>query len=126
MGCMSIVLTSSMMLALTGVKSYYPNSFPLLQMTPLILRTVPLAAKKNTRSGLCRYLWYIWLIMIVQLIERGPVVIPTGPMIKDSRHFSWILLKEAKVVYICHNWQFLSPGKMKTEHDATRSGRCWM
>ena len=89
------------MLALTGVKSYSPNSFPLLQMTPLILRCHWL--QKKTRSGLCRYLWCIRLIMIVQLIERGPVVIPTGPMIKDSRYFSWILLKEAKVVYFCYN-----------------------
>ena len=28
---------NSMMLALTGVQLYSPNSFPLLQMTPLIL-----------------------------------------------------------------------------------------
>ena len=34
---MSMVLISSMILALTGVKLYSPNSFPLLQMTPLIL-----------------------------------------------------------------------------------------
>ena len=34
------------MLGLTGVRLYFPNSFPLLQMTPFILQTVPLAAKK--------------------------------------------------------------------------------
>ena len=36
-GCMRMVLMSSTMLALTGVKLYSPNSFLLLQMTPLIL-----------------------------------------------------------------------------------------
>ena len=41
---------SSMMLALTGVKLYSPNSFPLLQMTPLILPTVSLAAEKNVQG----------------------------------------------------------------------------
>ena len=39
---------SSMMLALTGVKLNSPNSFPLLQMTPLNLPTVSLAAEKKT------------------------------------------------------------------------------
>ena len=38
-GCMRMVLMSSRMLALTGVKLYSPNSFLLLQMTPLIHRT---------------------------------------------------------------------------------------
>ena len=33
------------MLALTVVKIYYPNSFRLLQMTPLILPRMPLAAE---------------------------------------------------------------------------------
>ena len=42
---------SSMMLALTGVKLYSPNSFPLLQMAPLILPTVSLAAKKKNVQG---------------------------------------------------------------------------
>ena len=65
-----MVLMSSMMLELTGVKLYFPNSFPLLQMTPFILPMVPLAAEKK-RSGLCCYLWCFWLIMIVQLIEQG-------------------------------------------------------
>ena len=45
-GCMSMVLICSMMLALTGVTLYAPNSFTLLQMTPLILPTVSLAAEK--------------------------------------------------------------------------------
>ena len=36
------------MLALTGVKSYFPNSFPLLQVKPFILPTVSLVAEKNT------------------------------------------------------------------------------
>ena len=43
-----MVLMSSMMLALTGVKIYSPDSSPLLQMTPLILPTVSLAAEKKT------------------------------------------------------------------------------
>ena len=34
----------------------------------------------------------------VQLIEQGQVVIPTGSMIKGSRHFYWILLKEANLL----------------------------
>ena len=46
--CMGMVLMSSMMLALTGVKLYSPNSFPLLQMTPLILPTVSFTAEKKT------------------------------------------------------------------------------
>ena len=45
-----MVLVSSMMLALTGVKLYSPNSFPLLQMTKLILQTVALAAGKNVQG----------------------------------------------------------------------------
>ena len=49
-GCMSMVLMRSMLLALTGVKLYSPNSFPLLQMTPLILPTVSLAAEKNVQG----------------------------------------------------------------------------
>ena len=36
-------------------------------------------------------------IIIVQLIEQGQVVIPTGPMIKGSRPFYWTLLKEANL-----------------------------
>ena len=39
---------SSMVLAITGVKLYSPNSFPLLQMTLLILPTVSSAAVKKT------------------------------------------------------------------------------
>ena len=74
---------SSMMLALSGVKLYCPNSFPLLQIF--------LAADKKP-SGLCCYLWCYWLIMIVQFIEQGQVVIPTaGSMIKGRRPFYWIL-----------------------------------
>ena len=50
-GCMSMVLMSSMMLALTGVKLYYLNSFPLLQITTLILPLISrsLAAEKTFR-----------------------------------------------------------------------------
>ena len=54
-GCMSMVLMSSMTLALTGV-IYYPNSFPLLQMTPLILPTVSLAAETNVQGNICMLL----------------------------------------------------------------------
>ena len=43
------------------------------------------------------YLWCYWLIMTVQLIERGQVVIPTRPVIKCSRPFYLILLKEANL-----------------------------
>ena len=46
---------SSMMLALTGVKVYSPNSCPLLQMTPLILTTVSLAAEKNVQGYVISY-----------------------------------------------------------------------
>ena len=84
------------MLALTGVKLYSQNPFPLLQMTPLILPSVTLTAE-NKRSRLCCYLWCFWLIMIVQIIEQGQVVIQTGSMIKGSRPFYWILLKEANL-----------------------------
>ena len=38
-----------MMLALTAVKLYFPNSFPLLQVKPFILPTVLLAADKTLR-----------------------------------------------------------------------------
>ena len=41
------------------------------------------------------YIWCYRLIMIVRLIEQGQVIIPTGLMIKGSRPFYWILLKEA-------------------------------
>ena len=44
-----MVLMSSMMLALTGVKLYSANSSPFLQMTPMILPTVSLAAEKTFR-----------------------------------------------------------------------------
>ena len=83
------------MLALTRVKLYSPNSFPWLQMTPLILPTVSMAAKK--RPGLCSYLLCHWLIMIVQLIEQGQVVITTGSIINGSRPFYWILFKEVNL-----------------------------
>ena len=36
------------MLALTGIKLYSPNSFPLLQMTSLVLPTVSLTSEKKT------------------------------------------------------------------------------
>ena len=45
--------------------------------------------------------WCYWLIMIVQLIEQGQVVSRTGPMIKDSGPFYWILLKEVNLFLIC-------------------------
>ena len=82
------------MLTLTEVKLYSPNSFQFLQMTPWILLTVHLAAEKK-RSALCcyMYLWCYWLILIVQLIEHGQVVIPTGSVIKGSIPFYWVLLK---------------------------------
>ena len=86
------------MLTFTG---YFPNSFPLLQVKPFILLTVSLAAEKN-RQGLYCNPWCYWLIMRVQLIEQGQVVIPTGSMVKGSRPFYWILLKEANL-----NQQFL-------------------
>ena len=35
--------------------------------------------------------------MIVELIEQGQVVTPTRSMIKGSRPFYWILLKEANL-----------------------------
>ena len=83
------------MLALIGVKLYSPNSIQLLQMTPLILPTVSMAAEK--RSGLCSYLLCYWLIMIMQLIGQCQVVITTGSMINGSRPFYWILLNEANL-----------------------------
>ena len=46
---------SSMMLALTGVKLYSLNSFPLMQMTPLILPTVSLAAEKSIQGYVVTY-----------------------------------------------------------------------
>ena len=49
LGHMNTVLMSSMMLPLTGVKSYFPNSFPLLQVKPFILPTVSLVAEKKKR-----------------------------------------------------------------------------
>ena len=45
------------MLALTGVKLYSPNSFPWLQMTPLILTTVSLAAEKNAQGYVVTYMY---------------------------------------------------------------------
>ena len=66
-GCMSMVLMSSMIQALTGIKLYSP--------------IVPIVANDtvdSTNDGLCCYLWCYWLIMIVKLIEHGLVVTPTG------------------------------------------------
>ena len=37
--------------------------------------------------------------MIVHLIEKGQVVIPIGSMIKCSRPFYWILLKETDLSF---------------------------
>ena len=80
----------SMMQALTGVKLYSQNSFPLLQILP----KVSLAS--------CCYLWGYMLIMIVKLIEQGLVVhvIPTGSMIKGSKNFYSILLKEDNLYFL--------------------------
>ena len=39
----------------------------------------------------------------MQLIEQGQVVIPTRPMIKGSRPFYWILLKEANLYSMWSN-----------------------
>ena len=39
----------SMMLALNGVKLYFPNSFPLLQVKLFILPTMSLAVEKTYR-----------------------------------------------------------------------------
>ena len=50
-----MVLMSQMMLALNGVKLYSLNSFQLLQMTPLILQTVSLAAEKNAQGYVVTY-----------------------------------------------------------------------
>ena len=38
--------------------------------------------------------------MIVQLIEQGEVIISTGSMIKCSRPFYWILLKEVNLCLV--------------------------
>ena len=88
---------SSMILAFTGVKLHSPNSFPLLQITPLILPPVSSAAEKCL--GLYCYLWCYCVIIIVRLIEQGQIVIATGSMIKGSTAFYWILLKEANLYY---------------------------
>ena len=81
------------MLALTGVKSYLPNSFPI----ETVYFTNSVIGCQNKRSGSYCYLWCYRLIMIVQLIEQGQVVILIGSIIKDSRPFYWILLKEANL-----------------------------
>ena len=39
------------------------------------------------------------IIIILQLIEQGQVTILRRPMIKGSRPFYWILLKEANLSY---------------------------
>ena len=45
------------------------------------------------------------------LIEQGQVVIPTGSMIKGSRPFYWILIKEANLyLYLrlqCHDSHYV-------------------
>ena len=56
-----------------------------------------LAAEKK-RSGLCCYLWRYLLIMIVQWIQQGQLVIPTGSIIRGNIPFYWILLKEANLL----------------------------
>ena len=76
------------MLALTGVKSYFPNSFPLLQVKPFILLTVSLVAeKKNVQD------YVVTFGVIGQFKEQGQLVILKGSIFKGSRPFYWILLK---------------------------------
>ena len=81
------------MLALTGVKIYSPNSFPLLQMTPLILQTMSLAAEKMFR---------VILLPLVLLANNDFAIDRTGSStcsdsnrvnVKGSRPFYWILIK---------------------------------
>ena len=67
-----MILISSMMLALTGIKLYSSNSFPLLQMTPLILPTVSFAAEKTFR---------VMLLPVVILANNDCAIDRTGPMI---------------------------------------------
>ena len=80
----------SMVQALTGVKLYSQNSFPLLQILP-----------KVSLASCCYFCGYR-LIMIVKLIEQCLVVrvIPTGSMIKGSIHFYWILFKEDNLYFL--------------------------
>ena len=69
------------MLALTGVKSYFPNSFPLWQVKPFILPTVSLVAEKNVQD------YVVTFGAIGQFIEQGQLVILKGSIIKGSRPF---------------------------------------
>ena len=67
---------SSMMLALTGVKLYSPISFLLLQMTPLILPTVSLAAEKTFR---------VILLPLVLLANNECAIERTGSSSNSNR-----------------------------------------
>ena len=87
------------MLALTGLKLYSLNSFPLLQMTPLILPTVSLAAEKKT--------FRVMLLPLVVLANNGCAIDRTGLssnsnrlMLKGSRPFYWILIKKPTCNYL--------------------------
>ena len=72
-----MVLISSMMLALTGVKLYSSNSFPLLQMTPLILPMVSMAAEKKT--------FRVMLLPVVILANNDCAMDRTGPSSNSNR-----------------------------------------
>ena len=58
----------------------------------------------------------------MQLIEHGQVVIPTGPMIKGSRPFYWILLKEANLLVnwprIFNHIQGIDKSQAQRRHDS--------
>ena len=97
-----MVLMSSMIQELTGVKLYSPNFFPLLQITPFILPTMSMAPEKNVQGYVVTFGAIGQIIMIVKLIEHVIVVIPTGSiiMLKGSRPFYWILFKEANLSFM--------------------------
>ena len=76
MGHKNTVLLNSMVLALTGVKSYFPNSFPSVSLVAektfrIMLFTLVLSANNDH----------------VHLIEQGQLVILSGSIIKGSRPF---------------------------------------
>ena len=54
----------NMMLALNGVKLYFPNSFPFLQVKLFILPTMSLAAEKHVLDYAVNFDCY-WLIIIM-------------------------------------------------------------
>ena len=73
------------MLAFTGVRLYSPNSFSLLQMTPLILPTVSLAVEKKP--------FRIITLPLVLLAKNDCANDRTGSS-RVNRPFYWILLQE--------------------------------